>query len=314
MMSVAVSGMAEVLGQVLGISGFFRQTLTSVLRPPSPPATEKTNTKRFKRTKQQQSASQSVSTARFFTLGLLLAGLGIGYTCSPLERALGMHLFDRPDVHPNTFAADTSIRSWHSWTATMLCGLLIGAGTEWGKGCTSGHFLCGLSRLSPRSIVATATFFSVAVATHLLTTSPGFNFLTARFSSSSVGSEATAVAQATAAAAAATVTPYIESLPGSKIERIHSPSWMALLLLQLPVVAYTALPRIVRGKGQARKEGFVANLSALALGTYETLCAPVWKSNCKWWKRQRQVPHSTAFNKKTNETRGKAANEPFFRV
>lgn len=42
-----------------------------------------------------------------------------------------------------------------------------------GSGCTSGHFLCGLSRLSPRSIAATATFFSVAVVTHLQLAQPG---------------------------------------------------------------------------------------------------------------------------------------------
>jgi uncharacterized membrane protein YedE/YeeE len=42
-------------------------------------------------------------------------------------------------------------------------GLLVGFGAGFGGGCTSGHGVCGLSRLSPRSIVATATFMAVAI-------------------------------------------------------------------------------------------------------------------------------------------------------
>lgn len=41
-------------------------------------------------------------------------------------------------------------------------GLLVGFGTRWGSGCTSGHGVCGLARLSPRSLVATGTFMVVA--------------------------------------------------------------------------------------------------------------------------------------------------------
>jgi len=40
----------------------------------------------------------------------------------------------------------------------LLAGLLVGVGTRYGAGCTSGHGVCGVARLSPRSIVATATF------------------------------------------------------------------------------------------------------------------------------------------------------------
>jgi uncharacterized membrane protein YedE/YeeE len=43
-------------------------------------------------------------------------------------------------------------------------GILVGVGTQLGSGCTSGHGVCGLARLSPRSLVATATFMVVAVA------------------------------------------------------------------------------------------------------------------------------------------------------
>lgn len=44
-------------------------------------------------------------------------------------------------------------------------GLLVGVGTRLGSGCTSGHGVCGLSRFSVRSMVATATFMAVAVVT-----------------------------------------------------------------------------------------------------------------------------------------------------
>jgi uncharacterized membrane protein YedE/YeeE len=47
----------------------------------------------------------------------------------------------------------------------VAAGLLVGFGSVWGNGCTSGHGVCGLSRLSPRSFVATATFMATAVAT-----------------------------------------------------------------------------------------------------------------------------------------------------
>jgi uncharacterized membrane protein YedE/YeeE len=47
-------------------------------------------------------------------------------------------------------------------------GLLVGFGTRLGGGCTSGHGVCGLARLSPRSVVATALFMATAVVTSFL--------------------------------------------------------------------------------------------------------------------------------------------------
>jgi uncharacterized membrane protein YedE/YeeE len=44
-------------------------------------------------------------------------------------------------------------------------GLLVGFGATYGGGCTSGHGVCGIARLSPRSIVATATFMATAFVT-----------------------------------------------------------------------------------------------------------------------------------------------------
>jgi uncharacterized protein len=49
-----------------------------------------------------------------------------------------------------------------------LAGLLVGVGTTLGNGCTSGHGVCGISRLSPRSIIAVATFMITAAITVVL--------------------------------------------------------------------------------------------------------------------------------------------------
>jgi hypothetical protein len=52
-----------------------------------------------------------------------------------------------------------------SWPVLILAGLLVGFGTRLGSGCTSGHGVCGISRLSPRSILATLTFMGFGFAT-----------------------------------------------------------------------------------------------------------------------------------------------------
>lgn len=49
------------------------------------------------------------------------------------------------------------------WLA--ISGLVVGAGVYFGSGCTSGHGVCGMARLSPRSIAATAIFMATATAT-----------------------------------------------------------------------------------------------------------------------------------------------------
>ena len=50
-----------------------------------------------------------------------------------------------------------------------LAGLLVGIGTRYGAGCTSGHGICGISRLSPRSIAATLCFMAAGIATVFVT-------------------------------------------------------------------------------------------------------------------------------------------------
>lgn len=71
------------------------------------------------------------------------------------------------------FAKLPNIQIDASYPLLMISGLLVGIGTRFGSGCTSGHGICGLSRFSPRSIVATlsfmlAGFVTVYIARHLL--------------------------------------------------------------------------------------------------------------------------------------------------
>lgn len=65
------------------------------------------------------------------------------------------------------------IRIEAGYPAVIIAGLLVGIGTRYGSGCTSGHGVCGLSRLSVRSLAATASFMgagfvTVYVIRHLL--------------------------------------------------------------------------------------------------------------------------------------------------
>lgn len=55
------------------------------------------------------------------------------------------------------------------WPTMIIAGLLVGFGARLGSGCTSGHGVCGLGRLSPRSLVATLVFMLAAVITTFLT-------------------------------------------------------------------------------------------------------------------------------------------------
>jgi uncharacterized membrane protein YedE/YeeE len=63
------------------------------------------------------------------------------------------------------FAELPAIRIDSGFPALVIAGLLVGIGTRYGSGCTSGHGICGISRLSPRSLVATASFMAAGFAT-----------------------------------------------------------------------------------------------------------------------------------------------------
>src|SRR5262245_4206615 len=77
-----------------------------------------------------------------FIAGLILA---------PLTAGLAGHPLTEPQMPA-------------SWPVIVVAGLLVGFGTRLGSGCTSGHGVCGVARLSPRSIVATMIFMAVAIA------------------------------------------------------------------------------------------------------------------------------------------------------
>ncbi len=59
----------------------------------------------------------------------------------------------------------------------VAAGLLVGVGTRLGSGCTSGHGVCGVSRLSQRSIVATVTFMAAGIATVAIMNAAGLKVL-----------------------------------------------------------------------------------------------------------------------------------------
>ncbi|MBC7002234.1 YeeE/YedE family protein [Photobacterium sp. BZF1] len=84
-----------------------------------------------------------VSWRLLFVIGMLASGL--------LAPAVG---FTLPETLPVS-----------SFFWVGLAGLLVGIGTKVGNGCTSGHGICGMGRLSKRSIVATCIFMAVAIAT-----------------------------------------------------------------------------------------------------------------------------------------------------
>ncbi|MFZ4403200.1 MAG: YeeE/YedE family protein [Pseudobdellovibrionaceae bacterium] len=62
-------------------------------------------------------------------------------------------------LNPNIFSGNLQTETW----TTVVAGLLVGFGTILGSGCTSGHGVCGISRMSPRSLVATVIFILAGV-------------------------------------------------------------------------------------------------------------------------------------------------------
>lgn len=62
-------------------------------------------------------------------------------------------------VKPDSFSSSLPTQDW----TLVIAGLLVGFGTVLGSGCTSGHGVCGTSRLSPRSLAATITFILAGI-------------------------------------------------------------------------------------------------------------------------------------------------------
>ncbi len=76
---------------------------------------------------------------------------------------LGVLLYHSVSGAP--YPVPSGLTPWHA----AIGGLIVGFGTKLGSGCTSGHGVCGIGRLSPRSIVATLTFMATGILTVFLT-------------------------------------------------------------------------------------------------------------------------------------------------
>jgi uncharacterized protein len=111
---------------------------------------------------------------------IVLLGLGrIAGVSGLAARALGIADSGAPRTVAIAFVIGLPLGAWLVGTATggveatypssiwalVLAGLLVGFGTRLGSGCTSGHGVCGMSRLSRRSILATALFMASGFAT-----------------------------------------------------------------------------------------------------------------------------------------------------
>ncbi|MCB9639175.1 MAG: YeeE/YedE family protein [Myxococcales bacterium] len=83
-----------------------------------------------------------------FVLGLLVGGLSLWL------------------YYPTAFPV-VSLKAM-AWPVVVVAGLFVGVGTRMGSGCTSGHGVCGLARLSVRSLVATITFIAAGALTVFL--------------------------------------------------------------------------------------------------------------------------------------------------
>jgi len=79
-----------------------------------------------------------------------------------LAGAIGAPALLQATGHTVSFSAPLSL------AALVIGGVVTGLGVTFGSGCTSGHGVCGLARLSPRSIAATASFMAAAFVTVFL--------------------------------------------------------------------------------------------------------------------------------------------------
>ncbi|MDM0110215.1 YeeE/YedE family protein [Variovorax sp. J22R24] len=117
-----------------------------------------------------------IAAAMFVLLTGRIAGISgvLGGLLKPVKGdrawriAFVLGLLGAPLVYP-LFAALPKPQIDAGYGSLILAGLLVGIGTRYGSGCTSGHGVCGLSRLSPRSLVATAAFMGAGFVTVFVT-------------------------------------------------------------------------------------------------------------------------------------------------
>lgn len=117
-----------------------------------------------------------LATAMFLLLNGRIAGISgiLGGLLQPIKGDIGWRVAFITGLifSPITFsiAAPLPEVQINVGTASLImAGLLVGIGTRYGSGCTSGHGVCGLSRLSPRSMVATALFILAGFVTVFIT-------------------------------------------------------------------------------------------------------------------------------------------------
>ena len=100
--------------------------------------------------------------------GILARGTGIAHGDMARTSAWGFVVGLPLGALAVRLATDWEPAVFASGPVLVVAGLLVGFGTRMGSGCTSGHGVCGVSRLSQRSIVATAAFMAAGIATVFL--------------------------------------------------------------------------------------------------------------------------------------------------
>ena len=121
-----------------------------------------------------------LATAMFLLFNGRIAGISgiVGGLLRPVEGDIGWRIAFVAGLAgaPLVYGLAAGLRSAHvdaDIATLVVAGLLVGVGTRYGSGCTSGHGVCGISRLSPRSMIATASFMlagfvTVFIVRHLI--------------------------------------------------------------------------------------------------------------------------------------------------
>ncbi|KAG8744295.1 hypothetical protein FRC12_014821 [Ceratobasidium sp. 428] len=153
--STAATELVLLNGRVLGVSGFVHRVVSSF------GCGLHTTLTRLNGTHQPHPRTLDPDPdqlALVSILGLVVGGFVVGCCRNGLENRLHVQLVD---VH-------TGPMDWQQVTGLAIAGLLVGLGSKLANGCTSGHMLCGVARLSSRSLIASGTFIPAGIATHLL--------------------------------------------------------------------------------------------------------------------------------------------------
>jgi uncharacterized membrane protein YedE/YeeE len=146
------------IGRPLGVSGVLERALARVLGGRDE-STDDTSSQTPPDAKPQAAPVRKGSDFLFLA-GLILGGALAGWGNPTVARVAGSGL--SPEFH-RIFGQGAL-----GWIVLLVGGALVGFGTRWSGGCTSGHGLSGVGRLHPSSLAATATFFGVAIGVSFL--------------------------------------------------------------------------------------------------------------------------------------------------